>query len=139
MALTAQQRTQLRDWLQANIHKAVHVEYYREGIKDENGKPVYGECTKYDMKTGQPLLDEEGNPITYYGRTFTLRSLNTINFREIVRRVYRKARKHGIDTDLEQVRDFLLTHQDTIIGWAGTSIGGTGTSDADIDSEDPDV
>ena len=132
--LTQAHKLALRDWLQANVHKAVHTDWYREGIKDENGKPVYGECD---------VLDADGQPTgeTYYGRTFIVRTRQGFDWREVVRRVWRKAVKNGYDVDPEQVANFLRQYKDNIKAWAGVSdiIGGLALPDEQIDAEDPDA
>ena len=140
MALTQAHKLALRDWLQANVHKAVRTYYSRRGVKDANGKPVYGECTRYEPHTNVPVLDEEGNPVTYWGRTFTLEAVNQMDWREIVRRVWRKAVKNGYDVTPEQVRDFLEPYQDNIKAWALCErFGNADITDAEIDAEDPDA
>lgn len=140
MALTNAHKLALRDWLQANVHKAVRTTWYREGIKDENGKPVYGTCPVLDANA-QPTLDEEGNPATYYGRTFIVRTRQGFDWREVVRRVWRKAKKNGYDATLEQVESFLRQYKDNIRTWANTPhiIGGIALPDTEIDAEDPDA
>lgn len=134
MALTQAHRLALRDWLQANVHKAVKTDWYREGIKDENGKPVYGEC---------PKLDENGDPTeeTYFGRTFIVRKRQAFDWREVVRRVWRKAVKNGYDVTPEQVANFLWDYRSLITRWANTDVvvAGIATPDDIIDAEDPDA
>jgi len=133
--LTDAQKLALRDWLQANVHKAVREVWYREGIKDEDtGQPVYGEC---------PRLDADGNPTgeTYWGRTFIVRRRNTFDWQEVVRRVWRKAQKQGYDATVTQVADFLRQYKDNILGWAGVSVitAGIALPESEIDAQDPDA
>lgn len=184
MAITSEQRTLLRNWLQSNIHKAVHRWYYREGIKDEDGKPVYGVCTLINPRTGEPrtqrrrdwtgspdpeapdynpsygrgIRDFTGSsdeaapdynpnygqffrdPITYWGRTFTVRSHRSFDFGEVVFRTYRKAVKEGIDTNEDQVRTWLLNNRATLKTWAATNItGASPVTREEIEAEDPDA
>ena len=140
MALTNAHKLALRDWLQANIHKAVKTRWYREGIKDGNGKPVYGTCPKLD-ENGDPLLDEDDNPVTYYGRTFTVRKVQSFDWQEVVRRVWNKAQKNDYSVTPEQVATFLLQYRNNIKSWAGTNdvCAGIAKPDHEIDAEDPDA
>ena len=139
MALTNADKLALRNWLQANVYKAVRTDWYREGIKDENGKPVYGDCPFLDAD-GQPTTDADGNA-TYYGRTFVVSTRQGFDWREVVRRVWRKAVKNGYDVDPDQVEDFLRQYKDNILTWAGVTkvIGGVGIPEEAIDAEDPDA
>jgi hypothetical protein len=142
--LTNAHKLALRDWLQANVHKAVKTVYWREGVKDENGKPVYGPCIKYkpNSNEAETYLDEEGveQPVEYWGRTFVLRSRQTFDWQEVVRRVWRKAVKNGYDVTPEQVANFLRQYKDNIKGWANVGVitGGIATPESVIDEEDPD-
>jgi hypothetical protein len=130
MAFTAQQKQALATWLEANIHKAIHPRTHREGIKDEDGKAVYGTIFA-------------GTEDEYYGRTFIERTLQVLDIREVVRRVRAKAIKHGFNPTEAAVRDLLREHRATIKTWlpADTLIcaGHSTLTNAEIDAEDPDA
>lgn len=151
--LTPAQKQQLRDWIQANIHKAVEADWYREGIRDDEGRPILGECTLYYPGTNQPVMrpifDDSDppqqigeEPFTYWGRTFILRSHQALDVDQLVYRTWRKLKKHFPDTDKtpEDVRDFLRPYARNIKTWAGTNIVKAGRwNRADIDRVDPDA
>lgn len=69
---TGADRIAAQAWLEANEAYFIHTYYYRQGIKDQDGKPVYGTVTRYKANTNEPVLDGEGQPITFWGRTFNL-------------------------------------------------------------------
>lgn len=149
MALTAQQKTALRDWLEVNVHKAAFTVYYREGIKDEDGKPIYGQCVHFDEITGidrtRDVFDEDGNltgtePDTYYGRTFTKKSFVQLSFDEVVRRTVQKAKKQGLDPTHEEVAEYLEQYVPQLLTWAGATHTGSAYLTVDeIDAIDPDA
>lgn len=80
---TGQDRLAAQAWFEANDAFFVHTYYYREGIKDQDGKPVYGTVTKYKANTNEPVLDEESQPVTFWGRTFTLVQSSFVDPQEI--------------------------------------------------------
>ena len=140
MALTAQQKDALKTWLQANVYKAVHIEWYREGIKDGDGKPVYGVCNKLDAD-GNPVAPTADDDGTYWGRTFNVVFRPAFDWHEVVRRVVKKAEKQGLFPTEDEVSDFLRPYKDTILGWAGVTkvVQGIALPDSVIDAEDPDA
>lgn len=135
MALTAQQKTALRDWLEVNVHKAAFTVYYREGIKDEDGKPVYGPCIHFDEITGEDIPGTE-----YTGRTFTKKSFVQLSFDEVVRRTVQKAKKQGLDPTHEEVAEYLEQYLPQLLTWAGaTHTGSAYLTFDEIDAIDPDA
>jgi len=80
---TGQDRLAAQAWLEANEAFFIHTYYYKQGIKDVDGKPVYGTCTLYEPNSNVPVLDEESNPVTYEGRTFNLLQGSFVDPQEI--------------------------------------------------------
>lgn len=133
--LTQPQRDALIAWLQANVHKAAQTVYYREGIKDENDKPVYGPCTHFNETTGEDIVDGD-----YYGRTFNKLSFVQLSFDEVVRRTVQKAKKQGLDPTHVEVAEFLEQYLPQLMTWAGaTHVGSSYLTAEEIDAIDPDA
>ncbi len=139
MAFTAQQKQALATWLEANIHKAVHTTYWKEGIKDEDGKAVYGDCVQYFPNSNVPVPEAE----TYWGRTFIIRSEDRLDLDEVITRVRQKAIKHGYSPDEDDVRDLLRENAATIKTWLAPGVtishGNSPLSRSAVEAEDPDV
>jgi hypothetical protein len=142
MPLTDPQKIALRDWLQANLYKAVHTVTFREGVKQtmQVTDPLSGATLDKDV----PVMvqdsrffdtyDEDGNVIGqreefYMRREYVERTMDMIDVQEVIFRVRAKAIKQGFaGVTANQVRELLSEYRDTIQSWIpGVSWGGSNT------------
>ena len=139
MALTSQQKIALRDWLQANIYKAVHTVTYHVGVKEtiQVADPIDGSSIDKQVPVMvqdsrfEDVYDEDGNvtgqtEVFFMRRDYTEATMDMIDLAEVVTRVRMKAEKQGFeDVTDEQVEDLLKEYKDTIKSWIpGVSWGG---------------
>ena len=140
MALTDPQKIALRDWLQANIHKAVRTVTYREGVKQTvqvtdplSGTPLDKEVPVMVQDSRfEDTFDDDNNPtgqreIFFMRRDYTEHTMDMIDVQEVIFRVRAKAIKQGYPgVTANQVRNLLLEYRDTIRSWVpGVSWGGS--------------
>lgn len=133
MALTNPQKIALRDWLQANIHKAVHTVTYHEGVKQT-------------VQVTDPLsgatLDKEVPVMVQGRRDYIERTMDMIDWQEVIVRVQAKVAKYGyVGVSEDQIEDLLREYRATIKSWIpGVSWGGSNPAGRKAAlTEDPDV
>lgn len=155
MALTAEQKIALRDWLQANIHKAVHTVTYREGVKQtvQVTDPMSGATVDKEVPVMvqdsrfEDTFDDDNNPtgqreVFFMRREYVERTMDMIDVQEVIFRVRAKAIKQGFTgVTANQVRELLKEYRDTIRSWIpGVSWGGSNPTGRHVAlTEDPDV
>jgi hypothetical protein len=115
---TGKQKNDAKAWLLANASFFTQSGWYREGIKDEDGKAVYGTAD---------VLDVDGAPTgeTYEGRTFTVLSHDYVDPFEVAFAITVWARENSISTDeiddveallAEEIKNFLTNSGISVVG-----------------------
>ena len=131
LSLTADQRQALRDWLDANVHKATYQDSWTEYQKDENGHFVLVNTGTAEEPVWERVVTQVHN-FTY------------LDTAELALRLWRKLNKHFPDkaaaADLGDIEALFEDKLTQLLALAGAdSVGSSPLRYDDFKDEDPDL